>query len=411
VSLDEKKKNDACVDGLGISTLILFLIEDTVNQNRYQFDRPQGRYNALIKLYGQEYNKLQLLSHLGDISQIAGAKQYQLTSGNEKGVAAVDFRTGSGLNFTVLPDRGLDISYAEYNGIPLCWRSSTGDVAPTYYEPEGLGWLRGFFGGLLTTCGMMHLGMPGEDQGEMLGLHGRVSYIPAKNVWVDSRWEGNRYTLWVQGKVTETTVFGGTPCRTRRIWTELGATKLHIEDIVENLGYQDTPHMYLFHINAGFPIVAEGAELLVSSAEVTPMDEHSAGGLSTHTRFEPPTPDFREQVYYHEMQADTDNHIYVALVNRAFNGGQGLGLYVRYHKTQLPKFIQWKMNGEGMYVVGLEPANCLVEGRAKERERGTLQYIEPGGRRHYIVEIGVLTSNEEIARFAEKIAAIHQTNS
>ncbi len=364
----------------------------------------------MIKLYGEEYNRLQLLRHIGNISQIAGVKQYELASGLEKGVAGVDFRTGSGLNFSVLPDRGLDISYAEYNGIPLCWRSSTGDVAPTFYEPEGNGWLRGFFGGLLTTCGMTYLGEPDIDGEESLGLHGRVSYIPAQNVWVDSRWEGDRYIMWAQGKVTETTVSGENLCRTRRVWTELGATKLHIEDIVENVGYQDTPHMYLFHVNPGFPIVAEGSELIAPSSQVIPIDEHSEGKLNDHARCEAPTVDFREEVYYHEMQADEDNHIYVALVNRSFNNGQGIGLYVRYHQTQLPKFVQWKMNGEGLYVIGLEPANCWVDGRSKERERGTLEFLEPGGRRHYEVEIGVLTSNAAIERLAENIEATKRNN-
>ena len=172
----------------------------------------------MIKLHGATYDKRQLLRHIGDISQIAGIKQYQLTEGNESGVNGVDFRTGSGLNFTVLPDRGLDISYAEYNGLPLCWRSGTGDVAPAYYEPQGFGWLRGFSGGLLTTCGMTHVGEPDENGSH--GLHGRVSHIPAKNVWVDSRWEGNRYMLWAQGKVTETAALGENVCRTRRVWTE-----------------------------------------------------------------------------------------------------------------------------------------------------------------------------------------------
>jgi len=360
----------------------------------------------VIKLYGKEYDRLQLLRHVGDISQISGTKQYRLASGNEQGVNAVDFWTGSGLNFTVLADRGMDISSASYNGIPLCWNSSTGNVAPAYYEPDGLGWLRGFFGGLLTTCGMTFLGEPDEDQGEALGLHGRVSYIPAKNVWVDSRWEGSRYTLWVQGKATETSALGENLCRTRRIWTELGAKNLHIEDIVENLGHRNTPHMYLFHINAGFPIVAEGSELLAPSVKVNPRDENAAANLSNYARCEPPTVDFQEQVYYHEMGCDEDNHVYVALVNRSFNHGQGLGLYVKYHRTQFPRFIQWKMCGEGAYVMGLEPANCGVDGRAKEREHGTLQYISPGGRKHYEVEIGVLTSNEEIAQMEEKIAAI-----
>ena len=359
----------------------------------------------MIQLYDEEYHRLQLLRHIGDISQIAGVKRYELASGPEKGVAGVDFRTGAGLNFSVLPDRGLDISYAEYNGIPLCWRSSTGDVAPTYYEPEGDGWLRGFFGGLLTTCGMTYLGKPDTDGEERLGLHGRVSYIPTQNVWVDTRWEGDRYIMWAQSKVIETIVAGENLCRTRRIWTELGSTKLRIEDIVENLGYQDTPHMYLFHINPGFPIVSAGSELIAPSIQVTPMDDRSTAKLSDHAQVEAPTVDFQEEVYYHEMAPDVDNHIYVALVNRSFNKGQGLGLYVRYHKTQFPKFVQSKMNGEGLYVMGLAPANCGVEGRSKERERGTLEFLEPGGRRHYEVEIGVLTSNAAIERLAEKIEA------
>ena len=358
----------------------------------------------MIKLYGQEYSRLQLLRHVGDISQIAGVKRYQLADGNEKGVEAVDFRTGTGLNFTVLPDRGLDISYAEYKGLPLCWRSSTGDVAPAYFEPEGTGWLRGFFGGLLTTCGMTYAGAPSEDEGEKLGLHGRVSYQPTKNLWVDSRWEGDRYTMWVQGRTVETSVFGENLWRTRRIWTELGSTKLRIEDIIENHGDKDTPHMYLFHINAGFPIVAEGSELIAPSGQITPLNEYSAQHVERHHMCEPPTVDFQEQVFFHTMQADTDNHVYVMLANRAFNNGQGIGLYVRYHRTQLPRFVQWKMQGEGLYVMGLEPANCWVEGRAKERARGTLEFIEPGGRRHYEVELGVLTSNEEITELAEKIA-------
>ena len=358
----------------------------------------------MINLHGSSYKKRELLKHMGDVSQIAGTKRYQLMDGNERGVHGVDFRTGSGLNFTVLPDRGLDVSHAEYKGIPLCWRSSTGDVSPGFYEPAGFGWLRGFFGGLLTTCGMTHVGNPDSDGTN--GLHGRVSHIPAKNVWVDSRWEGNRYMLWAQGKVTETVAMGECLCRTRRVWTELGAKSLHIEDIGENLGHEETPHMYLFHINVGFPIVTEGSELLTPTTQVTPRDEHAAVDLKNHARCDAPTPDFRERVYYHEMDADQDNHVYVALVNREFDNGRGFGLYLKYHRTQFPRFVHWKMCSEGTYVIGLEPANCSVEGQKKENERGTLQHIAPGERRHYEAEIGVLTSNEEITKIEERIATI-----
>ncbi len=357
----------------------------------------------MINIFGETYDRVQLLRHIGDISQVAEVKTYQLSNGNEKGTDAIGFRTGSGLNFIVLPNRGMDISFADYNGIPLCWRSSTGDVEASFYEPSGLGWLRGFYGGLLTTCGMTQVGPPNTDNDEELGLHGRVSHIPAKNVWVDSRWEGDRYILWAQGKVSETTALGEHLCRTRRIWTELGSKKIHIEDIVENLGYKECPHMYLFHINIGYPILADGSELISPTTQITPRDEPAKNNLNNYNIGEPPTIDVEEQVYFHEMEPDVDNHIRVALVNRGFNKKQGIGIAVRYHKTQFPHFIQWKLCGQGSYVMGLEPSNCKVSGRADEREQGTLQHIEPGGRRHYEVEISVLTSLSEIQELEQLI--------
>ena len=117
----------------------------------------------------------------------------------------------------------------------------------------------------------------------------------------------------------------------------------------------------LFHINIGFPILTQDSELLAPSSQVTPRDEPAAANLNNYNLCEPPTVDFQEQAFYHEMEPDVDNHIYVALVNRSFNGGQGIGVSVRYHKTQFPNFVQWKMCGEGTYVLGLEPSNCGVE--------------------------------------------------
>lgn len=365
----------------------------------------------MLRLYGKEFSRSELLRYIGDISQIAGVRRYELREGNEKGVEAVDFRTGCGFSFTVLPGRGMDISFAEYNGIPLCWRSPTGEVEASFYEPEGLGWLRSFYGGLLVTCGMTQVGAPCEDEGESLGLHGRISNIPAKNVWADTRWEGDELVMWVQGKVRETRVFGENLVLTRRIWAKLGEPKLHIYDIIENEGFSETPLMLLYHINIGFPVADEEAELLAPSLEVRPRDEEAEKGVESWSSLQPPTPGFKEQVFYHEMGCDEHDHVYVALVNRGFDGGRGIGVYVRYHKSQLPRFVQWKMMGEGLYVVGLEPANCLVEGRAAERERGTLRFIEPGGRRHFEMEIGVLRSNEEIDEIARRIEEIKDKGS
>ena len=48
------------------------------------------------------------------------------------------------------------------------------------------------------------------------------------------------------------------------------------------------------------------------------------------------------------------------------------------------------MMAEGTYVVGIEPANCGVEGRAAERRAGTLEFIEPGEERQFEVQIEVI---------------------
>ena len=81
-------------------------------------------------LYGKKVTKKELMKRIGDISQIAGAKLYELKSGRAKGVTAIDVKTGSGFSFTVLPDRAMDIAWAEYKGIPLSFISKTGVCSP-----------------------------------------------------------------------------------------------------------------------------------------------------------------------------------------------------------------------------------------------------------------------------------------
>ena len=71
----------------------------------------------------------------------------------------------------------------------------------------------------------------------------------------------------------------------------------------------------------------------------------------------------------------------------------------------MPEFIEWKMMGVRNYVVGMEPANCSVLGRAAERQRGTLQFLEPGERREYRLEIGVLDGATAIERFERDLLA------
>jgi len=139
-----------------------------------------------MQLFGKEWTREEILQRVGDISQIAGARSVVLNDGPAKGVAAIEVRTGTGFAFTIVPDRGMDISTAEHCGRSLCWRSATEETSAAFYHPQELEWLRTFYGGLVVTCGLTYAGAPCEDEDEKLGLHGRVSNTPARRVSINS---------------------------------------------------------------------------------------------------------------------------------------------------------------------------------------------------------------------------------
>jgi hypothetical protein len=359
----------------------------------------------MAQLYGRSFTQDELLARVGDISQVARIKPYRLVEGLEDGVQALDVTTGSGLSFAVLPGRGLDISSAHYNGRSLAWRSATTDTHPAYFDHEGergRGWLRGFYGGLVITCGLTYAGANGEDEGQFYGIHGRVSNLPATNVQWDGYWDQDDYILTIQGKVRQATVFGENIQMTRRITTRLGDRRLFLHDIVENLGYKRTEHMMLYHINIGFPVVDDHARLIAPTLSTTPRDADAVEGKEQFAQLAPPTAGYREKVYFHELARDAQGQVTTAIVNPEGDAGDGagpgLGVYCTYRPEQLPYFIEWKMLDAGTYVVGMEPANCLVMGRARDRTARILQFLEPGERREYTLELGVLVGQEEIAR-------------
>jgi len=341
-------------------------------------------------IYGKQFKKNEILRRVGDMSQIAGIKRVEFKDGEEKGVEALLFKTGSGFEFTVLVDRAMDISSASYCGQSLCWRSSTGDVAPQFYEPSGIGFLRSFFGGLLVTCGLTYLGAPDVDEGEELGLHGRISHIPAENVSINRNWQGNNYLLSATGTLRQTRVFGENITLARTISTKCGESRIFIRDIVQNEGFQKTPLMILYHCNFGFPLMDKGTELISPSIEVLRREDKKGALQKSYSIFPEPIKNFSEEVYYHKMKADKDGFVTVKLVNKKSGRKEGFGIYLKYRQRELPKFVQWKMCGEGIYVMGLEPANCWVEGRSVEKQRGTLEYLKSGEKREYLLEIGVL---------------------
>ncbi|MHB1348217.1 MAG: aldose 1-epimerase family protein [Candidatus Humimicrobiaceae bacterium] len=355
-----------------------------------------------MKLYGQDLSKSELLKRVGDISQLGGAKVYELTDGASRGIRAADIRTPSGIDMTVLIDRAMDISNLYYRNIPLAWKSTVKDISGAYYDNKGTNWLRIFFGGLLTTCGLSSAGGPSSDSGEDFGLHGRITSLPAELVSLGNRWEDDDLIVEIVGKIRESRVFGEKLEITRKISCSFTKPEITVEDAIENIGFEKTPLMVLYHINIGYPLLDRNSELIEPESEVTPYSDESKKGFEVFNKFDSPVHGFKEQVFFHDIKADSEGKCNAALINESFNNGNGLGLSLSFNKDNLNYLVQWKQIGEGEYVCGMEPANCKIFGRAEERKAGRLQFIEPGEIKKYKLEFKILSSNDEIARLKKR---------
>jgi hypothetical protein len=338
---------------------------------------------------GDPLTRRELLRRIGRLEQVAGIEPFVFDDGPARGVRAFRFRTGGGLSFDILPDRGMDLSFAEYRGTPLAWLSPNGIVAPAFHEPEGEGWLNSFPGGLLVTCGLRNVGPPGERGGEQFGLHGRASHIPATRVSYDAFWDNEGCVLEARGQIRESSVFGPNLILRRRIWARLGEPRVTIEDQIENEGFDPEPLMILYHINLGWPLLSETSHLTGPgrlAEQPEPRDDEATTGLDAWNRFAAPMPGFKERVFYHHPAAGTGGLAEARLENPDL----GLTFSVRFRPEQLPEFVQWTMIGESTYVLGLEPATCRVEGPAAEQAAGRVISLEPGETRSHQLEIEVV---------------------
>jgi hypothetical protein len=343
-------------------------------------------------IHGQELKKREILERVGHISQIAGIKRYRLEEGKKDQVLAVDMKNGSGLDITVLPGRAMDIAYAAYKGMPLAWISKCGISSISYYEEPELGFLRNFNGGLLATCGLTYGGAPCVDEGEALGLHGRISNVEADEVCTTGDWLGDDYIMKVSGKVTQSRVFGENICLTRSITIKMGENRVYIDDQIENLGFVPQPFMIIYHMNFGFPLIDQDSRFYVTSDSMESASESAKMNKDSYNVMTSPVHGIEESVYYNKCYGDENNNGHCTIVNDKLN----IGVSLSFNLNELPNLAEWKMMGQGEYVLGMEPSNCKTLGRSSARKDGTLRYIQPGEVRHMHVIIDILDGDESI---------------
>ncbi|SDX74015.1 aldose 1-epimerase family protein [Paenibacillus sp. CF384] len=345
-----------------------------------------------MQLHGRQYTRREIEARVGRIEQIGGIRRLTLTEGNEAGSSVLSVRTGAGLSFDVMPDKGLDISSASFGGGSLSWQSANGDVHPSHYDDQGLGWLRTASGGLLMTCGLISAGSPSQVDGRNYGLHGRAHHTSARQVVAEGWWEGDEYEIRIAGTLEDTSMFGGHLRLRREIRCRLGENRVTIRDVVENAGFKVCPHMMLYHVNFGYPLLTEQSRIEFPDGDkVVPREAEVP--VEGYDRWDTPDPEYAERVYYHELPERVGEKASVTIHQPEFPIAMGhtspIAVKLSWNTDTLPKLVQWKMPGAGVHALGIEPSNCDVEGMEIERQRGSLVMLEAGESLVYELELTV----------------------
>ncbi|WP_306120685.1 MULTISPECIES: aldose 1-epimerase family protein [unclassified Roseitalea] len=372
----------------------------------------------MVGLYGKNLTRLQLEALSGSLGHAAGVRLVTLGDGLERGIRMLEFYSGSGLRFTVLVDRAMDIGDCEYRGMAIGWHSPSGFRHPGLHDYEGeggLAWLRSF-SGLTITCGLDHIlfmyDAPADSyvykprRSVSHSIHGRIGTIPARLTGYGEHWDGEECLLWAEGVVSQGAVFGEHLELRRRIEVPVGSSEIRLVDRIVNRGFYRTPHMYCYHINLGHPLLEEGARYLAPVSDVVwaaHADEYRRQGVGYRVAPAPQNP-FHEQVWQHEMVADAAGEVPVALVNDRL----GVGFLVTTRKDQFPCQYQWQNFQAGQYALAIEPSTNHVLGNEAARERGEMIWLEHGDERHYQTRFSVLDGATAIGSAEDRIAGIAQ---
>lgn len=284
-------------------------------------------------------NKIEILRRIGSVEQIGGIRDFIFNDGKASGVRGIEIDTGS-LRFTILPDRGMDIAQASFKGCPVSWISNTGITDSRFYEKDDKNFLRGFFGGLVTTCGLKNIGGPVGEY----GLHDRISNTPAEKVSIFADWIGDEYVMEVSGQVRQCSALCENLLLKRTIKTKLFSNEFVLEDTVVNESFETETIALAYHCNFGYPLVSEESKIINVPEEVAGITEPLHG--------------IEEECIEADMIGDTAT---VGIKNK------DIGAYITYKTNTLPKFLVWKMLREGEYVVGLEPRTTNYGGENIEK--------------------------------------------
>lgn len=330
--------------------------------------------------------------------QVGGIETSVLDNGLGRGSRIAWVSTGTGLRYKLLIDRGLDILDAFYNEHSLAWLAYGGAQRSQPHANYGLEWLHTWGGGLITTCGLVNVGMPYiVSENEQYGLHGRYSNIPAEVESVIQPDPANgKLDFSITAVIHQAKMFGPSLELRRTVSGRIGEPEIVLEDTVTNRGSAPAPHMLLYHVNFGWPLIDKGTRILYRGKATSvgrpndderfndkvdykkcpePLDMHRAGG---------------ESCAGVDVRPDAKGVCHVGLYNPKLR----LALKMSYPKKELPYFTNWQHFGMGEYVTGLEPGTVPP----LDPKRRAVK-IAPGRSISYFLRLRILTQKPDIDKF------------
>ncbi len=339
-------------------------------------------------------------------NQIGGIETALMDNGPGRGTRFAWINTGTGLRFKVVLDRSMDIADAFYNQHSLAWLSHSGITSPEPFSNRGADWLKTFGGGLITTCGLSHIGGSESDAYGERGLHGQISNIPAgiESIIQPDPIAG-KMEMSITGTMKQTQVLGPSLELRRTISAKLGDASIRIHDEVTNRGNTPAPHMMLYHANFGWPLVDEGSDIVWHGRwqsrdgdtnnrifnknnnfrrSSAPLDEHCGIG---------------EEAAFIDVTAGPSGECICGIHNHRI----GIAVALRFNKKQLPWLTNWQHWGRGEYVTGLEPGTNPPIGQAAARGKNELIQLAPGESRAYDLGVEVLTNEADIREFLKNL--------
>jgi hypothetical protein len=336
-------------------------------------------------------------------AQVGGIETSVIDDGPGRGNRIAWVNTGSGLRYKVVIDRGLDIVDAFFNQHSLAWLSHGGITAPRPDANSGIEWLYSFAGGLVTTCGLTHVGGPEDDSPMSRGLHDRIGNMRASiESIIQPDPTAGKLEMRITALVKHSMLFGPNLELRRTITSKIGSAVICIRDEVTNRGNTAVPHMLLYHCNFGWPLVDDGTDIIYNGKCVSrglDMDNAVFNDKRDCRKCAAPMESHRgfgEACGFIDTVPDEEGMCTVGLNNRKLN----LAVSIKYKKKQLPCLANWQHWGPGEYVTGIEPGTNPPIGQNAARAQKKLIMLAPGKNRRYEMEISVLTDPQDIGRFA-----------